>query len=283
MKPRQAAVAALLLLAAARAPALDLHADRSSPYDLALTGRLAGVPPGETRFARWSDLRALPTSRLSLDGEFVAGTQVLTVVFLDDLWRALPVGPGADTILATCNDGYAAVFTSGFIAKRPFLVLEINGKGPGDWPPPGLDYNPGPYVITVSAALVPAAAKFRDVEHKKPWGVTRLEIASYAERYAGIYRGKWADLSPEARDGREIWVNSCASCHPGPSGIFGGTKADRPFEVIAAYAGYDRPFFMEYVRDPKSLVKSAKMEPHPNYTDNDLSNLIAFITSGQKG
>jgi cytochrome c2 len=281
MKLRLAA--ALLLLNAAQARALDLHTQRGSPYDLALTGRLAGVPSGEARYARWGDLRALPTTKLPLAGEFVEGPQVLTVVFLDDLWKALPVGPGADTFLATCGDGYAAVFTFAFISKyRPFLVLEIDGKGPEDWPPPGLTFNPGPFVITVSADLVPAAAAYRDIEHKKPWGVTTLEVANYAERYAAAFSGKWADLSPQAGDGREIWINSCASCHPGPAGIFGGTKAGRPFQVIAAYAGYDRPFFMKYVRDPKSLVRSAKMEPHPKYTDNDLSNLIAFITSGQK-
>lgn len=282
MKLRHAA-AALLLLVGAQARALDLHRERSSPYDLALTGRLAGVPAGEARYARWGDLRALPSTKLPLAGEFVEGPQVLTVVFLDNLWKALPVGPGADTFLATCGDGYAAVFTSAFIAKyRPFLVLEIDGKGPEEWPPPGLTFNPGPFVITVSADLVPAAAGYRDIEHKKPWGVASLEVANYAERYAAAYSGKWADLSPQASDGREIWINSCASCHPGPAGIFGGTKAGRPFQVIAAYAGYDRAFFMKYVRDPKSLVRSAKMEPHPKYTDNDLSNLIAFITSGQK-
>jgi cytochrome c2 len=205
-------------------------------------------------------------------------------VFLDDLWKALPIAPDADSLLATCGDGYTSVFTSEFIARyRPFLVLEINGKGPKDWPPPGLGYNPGPFVITVSANIVPKAAIYRDVEHKKPWGVTTLEVASYAERFRGVYSGRWSTLSERAQDGREIWINSCASCHQGPSGIFGGTKAARPFEVIAAYAGYDRAYFMRYVRDPKSLVPCAKMEPHPRYTDNELSNLIAFITSGQKG
>lgn len=285
MSHRHAALAALFLLAAAGPlRALELHAERSAPLDLALTGMLSGLPAGEARYARWSDLRALPTSKLQMTGEFVEGPQEVTVVYLDDLWKALPVAPGADCVLATCGDGYASVFTSGFIARyRPFLVLEINGKGPGNWPPPGLAFNPGPYVITVSADQVPAAAKYRDVEHKKPWGVTTLEIASYAERYRAVYTGKWADLSAPARDGREIWVNSCASCHQGPGGIFGGTKADRPFEVIAAYAGYDRGYFVKYVRDPKSLVPCAKMEPHPNYGDNDLSHLIAFITSGQKG
>ena len=277
--------AALLLAVAAAGPAsaLDLHSDRGSPYDLAVKGSLAGVPAGESRYARWPDLRALPTTVLKLDGEFVKGPQALTVVFLSDLWKALPVAPGADTILATCADGYASVYTPTFISQyRPFLVLEINGKGPGDWPPEGLDFNPGPYVITVSAELVPAAAKYRDLEHKKPWGVTTLEIASYAERYGSAYSGRWAVLSPSAADGREIWVNSCASCHEGPSGIFGGTKAARPFQVIAAYAGYDRTFFVKYVRDPKSLVRCAKMEPHPHYTDAELSGLIEFISAGQR-
>ncbi len=276
------ATAALLcaLAASGEAGALDLHRERSSPYDLALTGSVAGVPAGETRYARWSELRALPTAELTLEGEFVKGPQTLTVVFLADLWKALPVAPGADTILASCADGYASVFTPGFIAMyRPFLVLEINGKGPTDWPPKGLDFNPGPYVITVSADLVPAAAKYRDIEHKKPWGVATLEIATYAERFKPVYSGRWASLSPSAVDGREIWINSCASCHEGPSGIFGGTKAARPFQVIAAYAGYDRAFFVKYVRDPKSLVPCAKMEPHPRYTNAELGGLIAFITA----
>lgn len=276
-------MAAMLPLVAATARPLDLQRERGSPYDLAVSGRITGVPSGETRFARWQDLRALPTAQLTVDGEFVRGPQVLTVVFLDVLLRALSPEPGADTILATCSDGYAAVYTSAFIEKyRPFLVLGINGKGPADWPPPGLSYNPGPYVVTVSPGLVPEVATFPDVEHKKPWGVTILEVATFAGRYKGVFSGKWASLSPEAQKGREIWINSCASCHQGPSGIFGGTKAARPFEVIAAYAGYDRAYFEKYVRDPKSLVPCAKMEPHPHYTDAELADLVEFITAGQK-
>ncbi len=261
--------------------ALDLHRERGSPYDLALTGRLTGVTAGETRYARWSELRALPTAELKLDWEFVKGPQVLTVVFLDELWRALPKAPGADALLATCTDGYASVYTSGFISKyRPFLVLEINGKGPADWPPPGLAFNPGPYVVTVSEDLVPGAARFRDLRHKKPWGVAALEVASYAERFGPVYTGRWASLSPSASDGRDIWINACASCHQGPPGVFGGTTAGRPFAVIEAYAGHDRAFFAKYVRDPKSLVPCAKMEPHPRYTDAELSGLIEFVTAG---
>jgi len=283
MKSLHPAMAALAVLAAPlQARAIDLQRERGSPFDLALSGSLAGVAPGETRYARWSDLRALPTAELRLDGEFVKGPQVVTALFLADLWKALPVAPGADTLLARCADGYASVYPPGFIpAYHPFIVLEINGKGPGLWPPPGLAFNPGPYAIAVSAGLAPAAPPFRDIEHKKPWGVTGLEVASYAERFRPVYTGKWASLSPAARDGREIWVNSCASCHQGPGGIFGGTKAGRPFEAIAAYAGHDRAYFIRYVRDPKSLVPCAEMEPHPRYTDGELAGLIAFVTAGR--
>jgi len=282
MKLRNPAALALLLLSAETpAFALELHGDRSSPYDLAVTGRLAGVREGGTAYVRWPDLRALPSTRLTVDGEFMKGPQVLTVVFLSDLWKALPTGPGADSILATCADGYVSVYTSSFIADyRPFVVLEINGKTPKDWPPPGVTFNPGPFAVLVSADLVPRVAQYPNVQHKKPWGVTSLEVASYVDRFRAFYSGKWASLSPAAASGREAWVNTCASCHAGPPGAFGGTKAGRPFQVIAAYAGYDRAFFMKYVRDPKSLVPCAKMEPHPRYTDDELSGLIEFITAG---
>jgi cytochrome c2 len=284
MKLRNPAALALLLLSAATpAAALELHPERSSPYDLAVTGRLAGVPDGGTAYVRWPDLRALPSARLTVDGEFMMGPQVLTVVSLSDLWTALPTGPGTDSILATCADGYASVYTLAFIADyRPFIVLEINGKGPRDWPPAGVTFNPGPYAILVSADFEPRVASYPNVQHKKPWGVTTLEVASYADRFRGFYSGKWSSLSQAAAAGREAWVNTCASCHAGPPGAFGGTKAGRPFPVIAAYAGYDRAFFMKYVRDPKSLVPCAKMEPHPRYTDGELSGLIEFITEGQQ-
>ena len=172
---RSAAVALVCVLAVAPAVALDLRRERYSSYDLALTGRLAGIPEGETRYARWSDLRALPTSQVELEGEFVPGPQVLTVVFLSDLWKALPVAQGADTLLATCADGYASVFTSGFIAKcRPFLVLEINGKGPKEWPPPGLNYNPfrrrraSPMSSTRSRGASPRSRSLRTPSATRP-------------------------------------------------------------------------------------------------------------------
>ena len=64
--------------------------------------------------------------------------------------------------------------------------------------------------------------------------------------------------------------------------MFAGTKSDRPFEVLAAHAGYNQAYFKNYVRDPKSVSASAKMEAHPHYTDGQLDALMAFITAEPK-
>ena len=274
---------ALALCAALPLAALDLHRERSAPTDLALTGKLIGVSAGETRYARWADLRALPTTKLTVTGAFMPGPQEVTALFLSDLWPALPRSTGADVLLATCKDGYASVYRQDFIKSyRPFFVLEINGIGPAQWPPPGRATDPGPYVIHVSTELVPAAATVLDVGHKRPWGTVTLEIATFAERNRDAFTGKWAALTPRAAAGREIWIDSCASCHHGPGTIFGGTKSDRPFEVLATYAANNAAYFRKYVRAPTSVLPGATMEPHPHYTDRQLDELIAFITAESK-
>lgn len=268
---------------ASEAGAVALHVARSSACDLAVTGQLAGLPAGETRFVRWSDVRALPTVRLELTGEFVAGEQQVTAVFLADLVRALPLTAEADIVLATCEDGYASIYrVADFPAIRPFVVLEINGEGPEHWPPAGLKFNPGPYVISVAASVAPAVAQLLDANHKRPWSVSKLEFANYAGRFRDAHSDKWSALSPRAQRGREIWINSCLSCHRGPGATFGGTKSDRPFEVIFAHAAFNADYFRRYVRDPKGVIAGAKMEAHVHYTDDQLDALIAFITAEQE-
>ena len=258
--------------------ALELQPTRTQATDLEISGLLAGLAPAETRFIHWADLAALPTTLLVLNDEFTPGPQTVTVVFLTDLWRALPLAPAADTLLATCTDGYAAVYSNScMIEDRPFLVLAINGVPSAQWPPPGLKFNPGPYVISVSATVAPAVAQLLDAGHKKPWGVNALRVACRDDAFAGIFAGAWARLSQRATAGREIWINSCASCHSGPPDTFGGTKSGRAFDVVAGYAAQNPSYFRKYVRQPQALVPAAKMEPHPHYTDEQLSSLIAFL------
>ena len=259
--------------------------ERQSTTDLAVSGLLDGVPEGSMRYVRWADLARLPSSKLKLTGEFVPGEQEVTVVFLSDLWAALPRSAGADTVLATCTDGYLSVYRSAFIREfRPFLILAINGQGPEKWPPPGLKFNPGPFVISVAAAVVPAVAQLLDAGHKRPWGVTTITLARYESAFAGFFSGRWAALSARAAAGRELWINSCASCHHGPAGApatAGGTKSDRPFDVLMAHATHNAEYFKRYIRDPKGFVPTAKMEPHPHYSDSQLGDLVAFLRAEQ--
>jgi mono/diheme cytochrome c family protein len=277
---RVVVLAAFLGAVAATARALELHAERSSPFDLAVRGLLRESAPGAERFIRWPELRALPCHTLTLTAEFFPGDQVVTVLYLEDLWAALPVAGNADVLLASCADGYASVFRREFIRKdRPFLVLEINGLGPDRWPPPGLKFNPAPYVISVAATVAPEVATLLDANHKKPWGVTTIEVARFADAFAGAGRDRWARISDRAAAGRTIWINSCASCHQGPGGIFGGTKSGQPFAVLEAIARSNPDFFRLYVRHPTEANPAGTMEAHPHYTDAQLAELIAFVTA----
>jgi len=267
---------------AAPAAPLRLATERRAPTDLALTGYLAGVPAGSTRYLAWTDLAALPRTRLTLADQVGPGERELTVVFLADLWAALPRDKTADTLLAACADGYASVFPADFIRDyRPFLILEIDGRGPDQWPPPGLKLNPGPHLIGVSSAVAPAVAQLTDAGHKRPWRIVTLEVARYAERFAGFYRGPWAKPSPAVAAGRELWIHSCASCHTGPADTFGGTKGDRPFALMTAHAARNAPYLTLYVRNPADFVPTAKMQPHPHYTDAQLDALVAFLAAGE--
>jgi len=277
-----AAILAVVLPSMTSAAALELHRERAAATDLAVTGHLAGLREGETRYVRWADLWSLPTERLKLHAEFFSGEQEVTIVFLSDLWKALPCAADADTALAICGDGYASVFRAEVIADcRPFLVLEINGLGPEKWPPPELRFNPAPYVISVSATIAPAVAQLLDPGHKKPWDVTTLEFVNFSERFYGAYAGKWSALSARAAAGREIWINSCASCHPGPGRIFGGTKSGQPFPVLEALASCNADFFKLYVHDPRAANPAAKMEAHSHYNDTQLDELVAFVIAEQ--
>lgn len=267
-----------LITVASVASALELHKEKSSAFDLAVKGRLEGVAAGETRYLRWAEVRALPSRTLRVVGEFVPGEQEVTIVMVDQLLEKLPRAEGADTLIATCTDGYASIYTSAFRERyKPFLVLEINGRGPETWPPEGLTFNPGPYVISTAEQLAPGVSTLLDAGHKRPWGVDTIEVANYAERFAPFHAGPLAATSGLAAEGRELWINSCFSCHNLPEVSLGGTKAARPLQIVATHAVYNAAYFRDYVRTPTKLNPAAKMEPHPHYTDAQLDALIAFL------
>lgn len=256
--------------------------ERASPFDLEISAGLENQVAGQSMFVSWDDIVALPTSELEIEGEFVPGKQTITIVMLQELWEALPVDSDHDTLIAYCTDGYFSIYQPDFLAtQQPFVVVRINGDGPDKWPPEGLTFNPGPYVISVSNELVPGTQDILDVGHKRPWGVNNIQFTSLEEIVAPAHSGPWETLSSRGADGRELWINSCSSCHEGPQGLTGGNKSQRPFQILAVHAQHNEEFFRNYVRDPKSQIPSATMEAHPHYTDEQLDALVAFITAEQ--
>jgi len=271
-------LALTLLPTAAELQALTLHPLRSAATDLQISGLLKGVPVGESRWIRWEDIRELPSQTIETEGEFLAGRQNVQIVLLENLTNQLPLAAGADTVLADCADGYTAVFTTDFRTRwKPYIVVAINGQGPTAWPLPGMDMNPGPYVVSVSDEVVSGVNKLMDVAHKQPWATTGLRFVHHADEFVASHTGEWQSLSESAVRGRELWVNSCHSCHTGPDGITGGSKSGRPFAVLKAHAQFNRAWFIDYVRNPQAKIPGALMTPHPHYSDSQLADLIAFI------
>ena len=273
-------VAWVLIVGGAWQPlsALTLRLERAEPHDLEISGGLAGVPAGESRFASWAALRTLSPRRVVLDGEFVPGPQEVTIIDLARLWQALPVEPRRDTLLAWCTDGFLAVYRRDEVeALRPFVVLEINGRGPGQWPPEGLAFNPGPYAIGVDRTLAPAVADLLSETSKKPWGVARVEFVRYAEAFAPLLA---LNLSEPARQGREVWLQRCVSCHEGPPGTVGGTKAARRFALLSAQAAGAPDFFLRYVKNPRSINPAATMEANESLDVGLIEAVRRFLAEG---
>ena len=274
-------ILALFAFSPGRAASLSLHQDRSDPLDIAISGELEGLAPGQIGYLWAKELRTLPGKTLVSDNRYFKGKNRLTVIPLEELWAALPRRSGTDTLLASCADGYASVYGKDFLEKyRPFLVIAINGLPLDKVTENGAVFDGGPYIIDVSESLAPGVSVFLDIGHKEPWGVTSLAVVAHSVYFASLYPAKTTPSSDPAVDqGRSIWINSCNSCHQGPDQHIGGNKSGIPFAVVQAQALYNQSYFRQYVRDPQKIASGSKMEPHPHYTDAHFDALTAFLRS----
>src|ERR1700733_11035721 len=115
---------------AAQSPALStkLRTARTSPSDLTLSGDLAGVPRGETRYLTRDDLVGIsqPITISPDDGNFKDAAEVRAIP-LEELARDLGI-PSTDMLIADCGDKYQAHYTREYLAAHhPVLVVEMNG------------------------------------------------------------------------------------------------------------------------------------------------------------
>ena len=228
----------------------------------------------------WSfnQIAALPSESFTFDdGSYFDGRSV-KVVRMATFWKSVDPEGTADVMTAYCKDKYFSVYTREFVdTYNPFIIYEVDGDKPSAWKD-GLE-NASPFFI--SCAFEEGTPPYQDKGHKQPWGVESVSFGKYDEMFAAFYTGDFEELSHPATEGRSIWINSCASCHEGPANGIGGHKATRPWEVLAIHAQHNEAYFVNYTRDPKRINPMALMEPHPQYSDEQMAALVAFLTTGK--
>lgn len=252
-----------------------LHAQRSSPSDLELSGDLAGVPRGETRFLTRDDLLAAsqPMTISPDDGNFKSPSKVRAVP-LDALARALGV-PAKDMVIAICKDKYRGHYSRSYLTiHHPVLVMELDGKPLPGSPETEAD-DPGPYLIA-HANFKPA---FKILSHSDepqiPWGVVRLEFRDEMAVFSAISPSGAHATDVPVQNGFRIAEQNCFRCHN--NGAEGGLKSGVTWTVLAALAANSPQLFTEYVRDPKSKNPKTQMAASPNYDDATMRALIAYF------
>jgi mono/diheme cytochrome c family protein len=265
--------------AAAVDPLPLLHVERASPADLEVSGDLAGVPPGTTRYLTRDDLLTLPQVSYSVtdDANFAGPTQIGGVL-LEELNRRLAAVPESDMLVAICSDQYHANYPHAYVAgHHPLLVLKINGQPPASWPKDRETHghDMGPYLIS-HPKFTPTFRTFSQPDEAQiPWGVVRIEF-----RNEKTVLGAIAPRGPQAADelvqaGYRIAQQNCFRCHN--MGQEGGRKAGHPWLVLSAWAAASPKYFADYVRNPQSMNPRAQMPGNPGYDDATIGALIAYF------
>jgi mono/diheme cytochrome c family protein len=255
-----------------------LSPTRTSPLDLEIDGDILGTVRGHSKsYVTRQQLLSLPQVSYSVtnDANFTGPTKISGVA-LDQLILALAANPKTDLAVAVCSDKYETHYPHSYItAHHPVLVLKINGKDPADWPksPEGADM--GPYLISSPDFKPSFKVLSHEDEPQIPWGVVRIEIQSEATVFNAIRPRQPAGNSPEVQDGFRIAQQNCFRCHN--NGNEGGTKAQRPWTVLATWATASPEFFQAYIHDPKSKNPKSEMPGFPNYDAATLNALTKYF------
>jgi mono/diheme cytochrome c family protein len=270
--------------ASAAVSSITLHAERTSPLDLEVSGELSGVPPGSTRYLKRDDLLALPQSTFIVknDANFRGPTQV-SGVMLDELIRKLGVAPESDMVVAICADQYRANYPQAYIAEHhPLLVLKVNDQPPSGWPKDaegpsaeGHGQDMGPYMISHPKFLPSFKVSPMGDEAQIPWGVVRIEVRNEKTVYDAITPHGLHAADEMVQSGYWLARQNCFRCHH--NGKEGGTKAGHPWQVLSAWATASPEYFDAYVRNPKSKNPNAQMPGNPGYSDKNIAALTAYF------
>jgi mono/diheme cytochrome c family protein len=271
-------VAALVVLPPERTSMLRM--ERASAGDLEVSGELAGLARGETRYVRYEDLLRLPqeTYTVSDDANFHGKTEISGVA-LEALAKEL--GQSSDFIVAICYDRYRTNYPREYVAAHhPVLVLRINGQTRENWPQAEGGGSLGPYLISHPYFKPSFKVLSHEDEPQIPYGVTRIEFRHEAEVFGAIQPpGNWAENST-VEQGYVIARQDCFRCHN--QGAEGGTMAGHSWTELGSIARQDGARFRRIIHDPASVNPKAKMPAHGDYDDATLQALTDYFRTFAK-
>lgn len=274
-----ALLAAVCLFLPGTQPRRLQHEQTQHASDLEVSGALAGLSPGSTRYITRDELLTMPqvSYTVSDDPNFGGETQI-SGVDLTELAKQLGAAPEADMIVAICDDNYLAPYPQEYLAAHhPVLVLTVNGKPPNGWPKAAEDHasSMGPYMISNPKFTPSFQVLAHEDEAQIPWGVVKIEFRSEKAVFGAIApQGPHANLR-DVQNGFQIARQNCLRCHN--AGSEGGRKSGITWGALAALAASSEQKFTEYVRAPVAQKPNAQMPGNPQYDGATLRALSLYF------
>jgi mono/diheme cytochrome c family protein len=185
----------------------------------------------------------------------------------------------ADGLVLTCTDSWESFMTVDYINEHdPVLLLYYNGLSPeeSEWPMFGGDIEAlAPYyvfIVSDKSGYVDAP-KYGMISATQMKGIKAVNTA---ERYAPFYDAPMDQLSLQAKEGRELFLQRCSVCHQGPGGV-GGNVSERPLAVLQAHATYNEAYMRKMIVNPKQFYPDTIMPNHEDFDDAKLSRITAYL------
>jgi mono/diheme cytochrome c family protein len=262
------------LAAERRSPRLSKT--RQAPTDLEISG--LAETSGRPVFISHAELMKLDAISLTVkqDAELKRDAQYVGLPFAT-LLKSLPVRKGADTVFAYAHDAYMGYFTPDYIERhQPFLALMLDGKPPEQWPPSGYNTPLGPYMVS-HPDFKPADSVVGQPESPQiPFGVVRLQFATAAATVDRL-KVNAALTNDVMAAGQKLALRNCLACHHHDD--FGGTKAQRPWIILATWAKADAGYFRRYVRNPQGVNPASKMPGFKDWSDETIEAVRSYFAA----
>jgi len=188
---------------------------------------------------------------------------VLALGFGDELNN-----PDFTDIAFAALDGYESVSVlpkmkekGGYIV---FADLDSN-----NWEPiGGTGASPGPfYLVWTGKDQIP------ENEYPWPWQIASINIMRFPDQYPLVYP-EGARKDSAAYKGYEIFKGRCVRCHSmNRQGGKVGPDLNAPRSIVTYRSEY---MIKEFIKHP-STYRYTQMPDHPDLTEQDLNNLIAYF------